>query len=46
MLLDLRTLCIAPEEAMIRHSIRSIFAELKSADCGILCQRMPASIVG
>ena len=36
-LLDLRTLCIAPDHALIRDTIRSIFAELKGEDGGIQC---------
>jgi len=36
-LLDLKTLCIAPDHPLIRDSIRSIFAKLKGADGGILC---------
>lgn len=36
-LLDLRTLCIAPDNPLIGDSVRSIFAELKGADGGILC---------
>ena len=36
-LLDLRTLCIAPDHALIRDTIRSIFAKLKGEDGGIQC---------
>jgi hypothetical protein len=36
-LLDLKTLCIAPDHPLIRDSIRSVFAELKGDDGGILC---------
>lgn len=36
-LLDLKTLCITPDNPLIRESIEDIFAELKGDDGGILC---------
>lgn len=36
-LLDLKTLCIAPDHSLIRESIQSVFTDLKGADGGILC---------
>lgn len=38
-LLDLKTLCIAPDHPLIRDSILSVFAELKGPDGGIRCSR-------
>lgn len=38
-LLDLKTLCVAPDHPLIRDSIRDIFADLKGPDGGILCNR-------
>lgn len=36
-LLDLKTLCIAPDHPLIRDSIRSVLATLKGRDGGVLC---------
>ncbi|MBC7281854.1 MAG: hypothetical protein H5U12_10475 [Hoeflea sp.] len=38
-LIDLKTLCIAPDHPDIRQSIQSVFAELKGEDGGIRCSR-------
>ncbi|MCR9138600.1 MAG: hypothetical protein NXI27_21545 [Alphaproteobacteria bacterium] len=36
-LLDLKTLCIAPDHPLIRKSLRDVFGDLKGPDGGILC---------
>lgn len=36
-LLDLKTLCIDPDQPLIRNSIRNILSELKGPDGGVLC---------
>lgn len=41
-LLDLKTLGIAPDHALIRESIRDVFRDLKGDDGGILCSRASA----